>query len=165
MLPKYRIYEIQPEQIIPNKEIDDGMLRKDWYNHPELGECLFKEARPSRAIITESRADWSEKVVNEIANLLNLPVARYELATGYFEESTQLIDGVVSINCIPDNALVFTGEEFLSESIDYNPGDPSGYTIENVLNALEAANVKPPSNWQQPIPEINRLNVPNAPKR
>jgi hypothetical protein len=155
MSQKYVIYYIDPNQIIPDKEIGDGMLRKDWYDHPALGECLFKEARPSQAIITEARTDWTEKVVNEIANLLNLPVAHYELATGYFEESTELVEGVVSINCIPNNANVLTGEEFLSENIDYNPDDPSQYTIENVLKALDSADVKPPCNWENPIPGID----------
>jgi hypothetical protein len=86
---------------------------------------------------------------------LNLPVARYELATGYFEESTELVEGVISINCIPNNANVLTGEEFLSENIDYNPDDPSQYTIENVLKGLDSADVKPPCNWENPIPGID----------
>jgi hypothetical protein len=155
---KYQIYQIEPSQIIPDKEIDDGMLRKSWYRHPELGECLFKEARPTQAIITESRADWSEKVVNELADLMNLPAARYELAIGSFgseDNFGDFVEGVVSINCIPHNALVQTGEEFLSERIDYDPDNPSQYTIAQVLKALDAANVKPPSSWQQPEPGIN----------
>jgi hypothetical protein len=41
-MEKYQIYRIESSQIIPDKEIDDGMLRKSWYRHPELGECLFK---------------------------------------------------------------------------------------------------------------------------
>jgi hypothetical protein len=148
MSQKYPIYHLKPEQLI-DRDVEDGMLRKNWYEHPELGECLFKEVCPTQSIITSARSDWSEKVVNEIGNLLNLPVARYEFATGYFDDSTELVEGVVSLNCIPEDADIFTGEEFLIASGNYDSDDPSQYTIENVLNALDAADVKPPSNWQQ----------------
>ncbi len=154
MNEKYQIYNIAPELIL-DEQIEDGMLRKDWYLHPELGKCLFKESAPSQAIISEARTDWTEKVVNEIAELLNLPVARYELANGYFEESAELVHGVVSINCIPENAEILTGEEFMIQSINYDRDNPSQYTIENVLKALDRVNVKPPCNWETPIPAID----------
>ena len=151
---KYQIYQIDPALIL-DEQVEDGMLRKDWYLHPELGKCLFKEAAPTQAIISDARTDWTEKVVNEIANLLGLPVARYELATGYFGKSTTLVAGVVSINCIPDNAQVFTGEDFLTQILDCDLDDPRQYTIENVLKALDLTDVKIPSNWHQPIPGID----------
>jgi hypothetical protein len=151
---KYQIYRIDPGLIL-DEQVEDGMLRKDWYLHPQLGKCLFKEAAPTQAIISDARTDWTEKVVNEIANLLGLPVARYELATGYFGKSTKLVEGVVSINCVPTNAQVFTGEEFLTRILACNLDDPRQYTIENVLKALDLADVKVPSNWQQPIVGID----------
>ncbi len=151
---KYQIYRIDPALIL-DEQVEDGMLRKDWYLHPQLGKCLFKEAAPTQAIISDARTDWTEKVVNEIANLLGLPVARYELATSYFGKSTKLVEGVVSINCVPTNAQVFTGEEFLTQILACNLDDPRQYTVENVLKALDLADVKIPSNWQQPIARID----------
>jgi hypothetical protein len=151
---KYQIYRIDPGLIL-DEQVEDGMLRKNWYLHPQLGKCLFKEAAPTQAIISDARTDWTEKVVNEIANLLGLPVARYELATGYFGKSTKLVEGVVSINCVPTNAQVFTGEEFLTRILACNLDDPRQYTVENVLKALDLADVKVPSNWQQPIAGID----------
>ena len=151
---EYKIYHLDPDLIL-DEQVEDGMLRKDWYLHPALGKCLFKEAAPTQAIISDARTDWTEKVVNEIANLLGLPVARYELATGYFGKSTKLVEGVVSINCIPDNTQILTGEEFLTQVLDCNLDDPRQYTVENVLKALDLADVKIPSNWQQPIPGID----------
>jgi hypothetical protein len=151
---KYQIYRIDPGLIL-DEQVEDGMLRKNWYLHPQLGKCLFKEAAPTQAIISDARTDWTEKVVNEIANLLGLPVAKYELATGYFGKSTKLVEGVVSINCVPNNAQVFTGEEFLTRILACNLDDPRQYTIENVLKALDLADVKIPSNWQQPIAGID----------
>jgi hypothetical protein len=155
MNQKYQIYQLYSNISPLSGEAFDGVLRKNWYQIPNLGRCLFKEARPSQAIISESRSDWSEKVVNELAKLLNLPVAQYELATGYFEDPVKKIDGVISVNCIPKNALVFTGEELLIEHINYDSENPSQYTIENVLRSLDLANVKIPSNWEQPIAGIN----------
>ena len=151
---EYKIYHLDPDLIL-DEQVEDGMLRKDWYLHPALGKCLFKEAAPTQAIISDARTDWTEKVVNEIANLLGLPVARYKLATGYFGKSTKLVEGVVSINCIPDNTQILTGEEFLTQVLDCNLDDPRQYTVENVLKALDLADVKIPSNWQQPIPGID----------
>jgi hypothetical protein len=151
---EYQIYHLDPALIL-DRQVEDGMLRKDWYLHPELGKCLFKEAAPTQAIISDARTDWTEKVVNQIADLLGLPVARYELATGYFGKSPTLVEGVVSINCVPENAQVVTGEEFLTEILDCNLDDPRQYTIENVLKALDLADVRIPSNWQQPIPGID----------
>jgi hypothetical protein len=160
MSGKYRIYQLDPTQIILDKGIDDGMLRKDWYSHPELGECLFKEARSSEWIISDgrdARVDWSEKVVNQIANLLNLPVARYEFATGYFDGSDELIDGTISVNCIPSQTdEIFTGEQLLIHHInDYKSIELDQYTIENVLNALDLSQIKIPNNWQQQIAGID----------
>jgi hypothetical protein len=155
MSQKYRIYQLDPNNIADKNE-EDGVLQKEWYDHPELGECLFKESRPSQAIITEARTDWTEKVVNEIANVLDLPVAQYELASGYFNNSPEIVEGVVSLNCIPRNVnLTFTGQQLLSRFIDYDPENPSQYTIENVLKALDLAKVKIPSNWESPIAGVS----------
>jgi hypothetical protein len=154
MSEKYQIYQVDPIHIVDTKE-DDGILRKNWYDLPSLGRCLFKEARPSQVIISEARTDWSEKVIDELAKLLNLPAARYELAIGYFGRSTEVVDGVLSLDCVCENAVVLTGEELLTEYVSYDSDNPSQYTIENVLQSLGLANVKPPSNWERPISEIN----------
>jgi hypothetical protein len=125
----------------------DGVLKKDWYQHPNLGKCLFKEAwsKPLRA-----NADWTEKVVYEFAKLLNLPVARYELATGYVRDSSELINGVISLNCLPENIdREIPGRQFLIERDSSGDNTYKAYTIERVLNALDAANVLPPSNWKR----------------
>ena len=62
---EYQIYSIDPALIL-DEQVEDGMLRKDWYLHHTLGKCLFKEAAPTQAIISDARTDWTEKVVNEI---------------------------------------------------------------------------------------------------
>lgn len=159
MSKKYQIYQLDRQNIIDKIE-EDGVLRKDWYNHPELGECLLKEARSPEWEIDNSqdvRTDWSEKIVYEIARSIGIPAARCELAIGYFDGSNDPTESIVSINCIPTNSTgVVTGEHLLIRNINgYRSDDISQYTVENVLVALELSEVKPPSNWQQPIPEID----------
>ena len=156
---KYQIYQLD-RQSITDKIEADGVLRKDWYNHPKLGKCLLKEARSPAWGIADNRdirTDWSEKVVYEIAKIINVPAAQYELATGYFDDSTELTLSIISVNCIPaNNTGVVTGEDLLIRNISgYRSDHISQYTVENVLKALELSNVKRPSNWQQPIPEID----------
>ena len=159
MSEKYRIYQLERQNITDKIEAD-GVLRKDWYSHPELGACLLKEARSPEWDVADNkdiRTDWSEKVVYEIARLINIPTAQCELASGYFDDPTEPIESIISINCIPaNNTGVVTGENLLIRNINgYRSDDLSQYTVENVLNALELSEVKLPSNWQQPIPGID----------
>lgn len=158
MTDKHQIYHLSPTLIIKGKE-EDGVLRKNWYNHPELGICLFKEASSSDWIVNNERdvrTDWTEKAVSEICRLLNIPAAMYEFATGSFDKSPNITEGIVSVNCIPENSQVFTGENLLISNINgYKSDNLANYTVENVLKSLELANVLPPSNWQQSITGID----------
>lgn len=52
-----------------------GTKPKFWFDHEELGLCLFKESRQNTG------EDWAEKIASELCDLLGLPHARYELAT------------------------------------------------------------------------------------
>jgi hypothetical protein len=91
---------------------------------------------------TEFRTDWAEKVVCEIANLLGLPVARYEFAAGYVGEPPEFVEGIVSVNFIPDECeYELSGEKF----IEIEPGEL--YIVENVFKALDRAEVSPPDSW------------------
>ena len=146
MNDRYPIYQLNSDwssKLSPA----DGVLKKDWYQHPDLGKCLFKEAWSQTL---RANADWTEKVVYEFAKLLGLPVARYELATGYIHNSSELINGVISLNCLPDNINEeIPGRQFLIECDSSGDNNYKAYTIERVLNALDAANVLPPSNWER----------------
>ena len=52
-----------------------GTKFKFWFHHPELGYCLYKQARPNTG------EDWAEKIASQLSELLGLPHARIELAT------------------------------------------------------------------------------------
>jgi hypothetical protein len=133
-----------------------GILNKSWYEHPELGLCLFKAATSPRMLITNVRNDWSEKVVYEISKLLDLPAARYEFALAWHEERQSFIEGSLSINCLPSGFESIAGGDFLTSSIrEYETGYPSSYSVENVLTSLVQNEVGCPQNWAG-IPGIDR---------
>jgi hypothetical protein len=152
MIEKEHIYEIDITQDPLDEEENNGILQKDWYQIAELRECLFKQAAPYEKVPTNGRTDWAEKVVEGLANLLNLPVARYEFAIKYDPEP---IEGVISINCIPDGGEMISGGDFLNRSYGQNQRNPLEYSIENVLNALKQDNVQSPSDWDVKEPGIN----------
>jgi hypothetical protein len=133
-----------------------GVLNKSWYEHPELGLCLFKAATSPRMPIPNVRNDWSEKVVYEISKLLDLPAARYEFALAWNEERQSFIEGSLSIYCLPSGFESIAGGDFLTSSIrDYETGYPSSYSVENVLTSLVQNEVGCPQNWAG-IPGIDR---------
>jgi hypothetical protein len=148
-----RIYQLNISEFIEEVR-DNGVLRKAWYNNPELGNCLFKETHKLSWLAVDIRSDWSEKVVYKIATLLNLPVARYEFAIGYVNESSESVDGIVSVNCIPINSTEISGEKFLMANINYESSNHSEYIVERVLNSFELGKVMPPKSWTQ-IPDID----------
>ena len=133
-----------------------GVLNKSWYEHPELGLCLFKAATSPRMPIPNVRNDWSEKVVYEISKLLDLPAARYEFALAWNEERQSFIEGSLSIYCLPSGFESIAGGDFLTSSIrDYETSYPSSYSVENVLTSLVQNEVGCPQNWAK-IPGIDR---------
>ena len=63
---------------VPDDAVDQielmGTKPKFWFDHPTLGKCLYKEARP------QTGEDWAEKVAAELAEQIGLPHAQFELA-------------------------------------------------------------------------------------
>jgi hypothetical protein len=125
-----------------------GVLKKSWYQHPELGLCLFKAATSPRVPIPNVRNDWPEKVVYEISKLLNLPTARYEFALAWNEERQSFVPGSLSVNCLPPGAESIAGGDLLVNTLpSYKAGYPFSYSVENVLKALAQNEVGCPQNW------------------
>jgi hypothetical protein len=125
-----------------------GVLNKGWYEHPELGLCLFKEATSPRVPIPNVRNDWVEKVVYEISKLLDLPAARYEFALAWSEERQSFIPGSLSVNFLPLGAESMAGGDLLANTLpNYEAGYPLSYSVENVLKALAQNEVGCPQNF------------------
>mgnify|MGYP003551725447 FL=1 len=123
-------------------------MTKSWYEHPELGLCLFKAATSARVPIPNVRNDWVEKVVYEISKLLDLPTARYEFALAWNEERQSFVPGSLSVNCLPPGAESIAGGDLLANTLpNYEAGYPLSYSVENVLKALAQNEVGCPQNW------------------
>lgn len=117
-----------------------GTKRKFWFRHSEFGMCLFKLARP------DTGEDWSEKVACELARLLGLPHARYEMA----EWNGQ--PGSLSVSMLAEGEALIHGNELIAELTNEYP-DPTakprarnlGHTLSLVLRTLEESGAGPPT--------------------
>ncbi len=73
MVDYFPIIEIPPDA--PGEDEQMGTKEKFWFDHDTFDRCLYKKARPNTG------EDWSEKIASELCQLLQLPHAKYELAT------------------------------------------------------------------------------------
>jgi len=119
-----------------------GSKFKFWFEHPDLGKCLFKQVRPNTG------EDWSEKVAAELAKLLGLPHANYELATW------QNHNGVVATNFLSKDTALIHGNDILARKVSTYPRDEtyrsSQHTLVIVLDALKSSGLKIPLGWNPP---------------
>lgn len=124
-----------PEDADQSNE-DMGTKYKFWYNHPELGRCLFKQARPNTG------EDWAEKLTTALCQKLNLPHAQYELAT--FKN----YPGSISRSMLPTNALLQHGNEILASRVSSYPTAKTygvqQHTIDLIIQAIDSPNVRRP---------------------
>lgn len=111
-----------------------GTKRKYWFSDRNRGPCLFK------AIRSGTGEDWAEKLAAEIATLLDIPHATYELAQDPADR------GTISHTFVRTGDSLVHGNELLT-SFDptYVEFDSSkaraGYTVDAVLAALKKAEV------------------------
>lgn len=123
MNQKYPIYQIDREQRILEIEQEEalaGYQAKFWVDHPQLGRALVK--------FEESTAPaWSEKVVHEIAKLLKLPCARYEL--GQYNSNRYV---VISPDFKNPNSNYLDADTFNRQTIDN-----FSYNLENSIELLD----------------------------
>jgi len=136
MVDYFPIIGISPDA--PGEDEQMGTKEKFWFEHDDFGRCLYKKARPNTG------EDWSEKIASELCELLQLPHAKYELATFQGER------GIISQDFLPEGGSLSLGNEILSGII---PGylrdtkSPSQHTIDSVLNAIANNSINLPVNW------------------
>jgi hypothetical protein len=157
MSQKFPIYRVEPayRSIAITQSDSEGRFYKYWCNHPQLGSCLFKAAAPDGFTPEQRRLDWSEKTAAELGKLLELPVARTELAIGFDRERQMYIPGTLSANYIPSGGQAISGRRFLA-SVDplYDVERFDGidlYNVENILRHLQENFVGLPREWSPPI--------------
>ena len=140
MSNQFQIIEV-PEDAAESEEAM-GSKFKFWFKHRDLGKCLFKQVRPNTG------EDWSEKVAAELADLLGLPHANYELATW------QNRNGVIATNFLSKDTALIHGNDILAGKVSTYPRDEiyraSQHTLAIVLDALKGLGLKIPLSWDPP---------------
>ena len=121
---------------------DMGTKPKFWFRHPDLGKCLFKQARPNTG------EDWSEKIAAELALLLGLPHAQQELALWNNRP------GTISKIMMPNDAYLIHGNDILSGIVSNYPRDKrynvSEHTLDIVIQAISNPDVQKTLDWDAP---------------
>jgi hypothetical protein len=124
-----------------------GTKRKFWFDHGKFGRCLYKEARPGTG------EDWAEKIAAELCVLLELPHARYELA------SWRDTRGTVSPSFVPEDVRLIHGNELLCYFVpDYPAPDTVGkqfykvsqHTVTAIFEVLRVDGLSFPPDWSPP---------------
>jgi hypothetical protein len=121
-----------------------GTKPKFWYRSGAGELLLYKEGRP------DSGEHWSEKVCCEIARLLTLPHADYELAHWRGRK------GVVSPNFVPPGSRLILGNELLARLVysgyakTAKSFEAKLHSVRAVMRVLGARAVLPPIGYQLP---------------
>ncbi|MER9739672.1 MULTISPECIES: HipA domain-containing protein [unclassified Mesorhizobium] len=130
MISTYPIIDIEAEAEIPESL---GTKEKFWVAHGEK-LCLVKFGRP------DTGEDWAEKVVCELATLLGLSHAHYDLAT--FEGRRC----VITPSLVEEGGRLILGNELINQSTKSGDGTREylqrEHTVGRVLAAL-AVSLRP----------------------
>ncbi len=127
----YRVLQVHPENEIQLEGM--GSKVKSWYLIPEENDSEWLYKRPQRE---NSGEHWAEKIVAEVAGLLEIPHARVELAEHLGNR------GSVAESIVPENYDLIHGNEVL-ESVDFPRSFEelnfhlSDHTLENIWLALD----------------------------
>lgn len=117
-----------------------GTKQKFWYFDSDRGPCLYKLGRPGTG------EDWAEKVASEVADLLTLPHATYDLATWRGRH------GVITPTFRPNEGRLVFGNELLVRAPVAEIEQERGYlrqhhTIPRVFRFLSAPFLQTPLGW------------------
>lgn len=138
----YQIIDIPADA--PEDPESLGSKFKFWFGG---GQQLFKEVRGA------SGEDWAEKISAEVAQLLRLPHAAYEL--GSWKQTPAGVPGVVSTKFSGKGEALVLGNELLTHADpDYASGvskfHVSAHTLDRVLQTLQHRRPLLPLRWEAP---------------
>jgi len=116
-----------------------GTKYKFWYEDEQLGRSLFKEGRPNTG------ENWAERLAVELALVIVLPHAYYELAAFRARE------GVVSPSFVPEGGRLVHGNELIgrvdmeTDNADRKYYSDRSHTVSRVFSFFRAVHdVRPP---------------------
>lgn len=140
----YPITTVSPDSSTQLEQL--GTKEKCWFQQGENIKFLFKVGRPNTG------ENWAEKVCCEIARLLGLPHAEYELALWGDKQ------GVISPSLVPKNGRLILGNELLAW-VDKSYETTARYkTTQHILRRVIAVLQQPiigtPTGWVCP-PQIS----------
>lgn len=119
-----------------------GTKAKFWFHDEQRNRFLFKQGRPGTG------ENWAEKVCCEVADLLGLPHAEYELAVWQGRK------GVVTPSFVPDEHRLVLGNELLAKIVDgYDQSKrfkERGYTLRSSMIIASAIGKGFPLGWTPP---------------
>jgi hypothetical protein len=137
MSDEFPIIIVTPQAYELSNQEAMGSKYKFWFEHPELGRCLYKQARLNLG------EDWAEKVASELCELLGIPHANYELAA-----TSEGNLGVVSSYFLPNGGTLVHGNELLTPIVPNYPTfatyNLSQHTIDLVLRIISDESVNLP---------------------
>ena len=143
-----------PTVTVPNdaSELPEqlGTKFKFWYRDHNR-RMLFKQGRPGTG------ENWAEKVCAEIAALLGLPHAPYELAVW------QGLHGVITPTFVPEDARLVLGNEIMArivkgyeQTTTYNARE---HTLSTVLTIMKLPRLGLPLGYSAPLPISKAVDV------
>lgn len=144
----YPIYTIEP---LSTQLEQLGTKAKFWYHIDKTQKVLFKEGRPGTG------ENWAEKACCEIARLLGLPHAEYDLAI--WRETK----GVISPSLVPKNGRLILGNELLAwVHTSYEPSaryKTTQHILRRVMAVLQQDFINTPFGWECPVLVENGIGV------
>lgn len=142
-IPKLRVILVSQEAYELSSQEMMGSKYKFWFEHEELGRCLYKQARENLG------EDWAEIVAAVLCELLGLPHAVYELA-----ETWEGNRGVVSPYFLPEGGTLVHGNELLTPIVPNYPTSGTyrvtQHTIDIVNSVILDESVNLPIGWTAP---------------
>ena len=145
----FSIITVSPDSSTQLEQL--GTKAKFWYQFDENQKALFKAGRPGTG------ENWAEKVCCELARVLGLPHAEYELALW---RGTK---GVVSPSLVPKNGRLILGNELLAWV--YKTYDPAirykstQHILRRVIAVLQQPSVGTPLGWIRPAQVTDATGV------
>lgn len=123
-LPEYTIVSVDP---LAERELEQmGSKEKFWYRAGEE-KWLFKSCREGTG------EDWAEKIAGEVATLLGLPHARYELAEAGGKRGSVCLDFAGNSDLIHGNELLWQIDQSYPVSRNWRV---SAHTVSNVMRVI-----------------------------
>lgn len=145
----FRVITVSPDTSTQLEQL--GTKEKCWFQQGKDTMYLFKVGRPNTG------ENWAEKVCCEIARLLGLPHAEYDLAIWGDKQ------GVITPSLVPENGGLILGNELLAW-VDKSYEAAAKYRttqhiLRRVIAVLQQPSIGTPTGWDCPSQVSNAVGV------